>query len=62
MGGVGAVHGPADGGPVTRRNPTVREGASASPKGGVERITRQAHVLPPENAAEIVLKHGNELL
>lgn len=21
-----------------------------------------AHVLPPENAAEIVLKHGNELL
>ena len=26
----------------------------------MERITRQAYVLPPQNAAEIVLKHGNE--
>ena len=33
LGGVGAVHGPTKGGPATGRNPTVREGASASPKG-----------------------------
>src|SRR4030095_8507915 len=31
--GGGAVHGPAKAGPATGRNPTVREGASASPKG-----------------------------
>ena len=31
--GVGAVHGPAKGGPATGRNPTAREGAPASPKG-----------------------------
>jgi hypothetical protein len=36
--------------------------AKRRPKGGVGRITRQAYVLPPENAAEIVLKHCNELL
>jgi hypothetical protein len=34
MGGVGAVHGPAQGGPATGRNPTVRSGSPASAQPG----------------------------
>lgn len=52
--GVGAVHGPAKGGPATGRNPTAREGAPASPKGLKARSpVRQRAGLPaptPESA------------
>lgn len=60
--GVGAVHGPAKGGPATGRNPTAREGAPASPKGLKARSpVRQRAGLPAPTPASAGFGLGQEL-
>jgi hypothetical protein len=60
--GVGAVHGPAKGGPATGRNPTAREGAPASPKGLKARSpVHQRAGLPAPTPASAGFGLGQEL-